>query len=196
MSEVTHYLYRIQPTRLEMLTHGPTAEEAEIGTQHFAYLQRLTEEGGVLAGRTLNTDERSFGAVSWNICEVAVCRSAHKVETSLIKVPEFHLPGKKRLHEGSSQFEGIVIDATESPGERPQKNSATTIVARSDAIPRKPSSLSTRPVGRFSILGHARSHDKPNSIAANISNTSSRLSVWSGAERRSRKQRSRGFPLR
>ena len=36
-------------------------------------------------------------------------------------------------------------------------------------------------------LGHARSHDKPNSIAANISNTSSRLSVWSGAERRSRK---------
>ena len=64
MSEVTHYLYRIQPTRLEMLTHGPTAEEAEIVTQHFAYLQRLTEEGVVvLAGRTLNTDERSFGIV-------------------------------------------------------------------------------------------------------------------------------------
>ena len=50
MSEVTHYLYRIQPTRLEMLTHGPTAEEAEIVTQHFPYLQRLTEQGVVLAG--------------------------------------------------------------------------------------------------------------------------------------------------
>ena len=48
MSEVTHYLYRIQPTRLEMLTHGPTVEEAEIVTQHFAYLQRLTEQGVVV----------------------------------------------------------------------------------------------------------------------------------------------------
>ena len=64
MSEVTHYLYRIQPTRLEMLTHGPTAEEAEVVTQHFAYLQRLNEQGVVmLAGWTLNTDERSFGIV-------------------------------------------------------------------------------------------------------------------------------------
>jgi|SRR5581483_4943609 len=64
MSEVTHYLYRIQPTRLEMLTHGPTTEEAEIVAQHFSYLQQLTEQGVVvLAGRTLNTDERSFGVV-------------------------------------------------------------------------------------------------------------------------------------
>jgi uncharacterized protein YciI len=64
MSEVTHYLYRIQPTRPEMLTHGPTAREAEIVAQHFAYLQQLTERGVVvLAGRTLTTDERSFGLV-------------------------------------------------------------------------------------------------------------------------------------
>ena len=45
-----------------MLTHGPTAEEAEIVAQHFAYLQQLTERGVVvLAGRTLTTDENSFG---------------------------------------------------------------------------------------------------------------------------------------
>jgi uncharacterized protein YciI len=47
-----------------MLTHGPTTEEAEIVTQHFAYLKRLAEQGVVvLAGRTLNTDEKSFGIV-------------------------------------------------------------------------------------------------------------------------------------
>jgi uncharacterized protein YciI len=64
MLDVTHYLYRIQPVRLEMLTHGPTTEEAEIVTQHFAYLTRLAEQGVVvLAGRTLNTDEKSFGIV-------------------------------------------------------------------------------------------------------------------------------------
>ena len=64
MSDVTHYLYRIQASRPEMLTHGPTPEEAETVSQHFAYLKQLTEQGVVvLAGRTLNTDASSFGIV-------------------------------------------------------------------------------------------------------------------------------------
>ena len=79
-------------------------------------------------------------AVSWQLSEASVCRIVHRVEARLIKVPEFHLPGKKRLREGGTQFKVIVIDATESPVERPQKNSATTIAARSAAIPRKPNS--------------------------------------------------------
>jgi uncharacterized protein len=58
------FLYRIKPTRLAMLTDGPTEQEASIVGQHFRYLQRLLAEGVVLmAGRTLNTDERSFGIV-------------------------------------------------------------------------------------------------------------------------------------
>jgi uncharacterized protein YciI len=58
------FLYRIQPTRLGMLTEGPTSQEASITGEHFQYLQRLVAEGVVLmAGRTLNEDERSFGIV-------------------------------------------------------------------------------------------------------------------------------------
>ena len=58
------FLYRIQPTRPGMLADGPTAQEAETVGQHFAYLQQLVEDGTVLmAGRTLNTDESSFGIV-------------------------------------------------------------------------------------------------------------------------------------
>jgi len=76
MAEGTHYHYRIQPTRGEMITHGPTTEEAEIVTQHFAYLQRLTEQGVVvLAGRTLNTDERSFGIVIFRADSEEAARS-------------------------------------------------------------------------------------------------------------------------
>jgi len=89
-------------------------------------------------------------AVSWQLSEAAVCRIVHRVEEILINVPQFHLPGKKKLREGDTQFEVIVVDATESPVERPQKNSAGTIVARSAAIPRKPSLWSSRPVGKFS----------------------------------------------
>ena len=61
------YLYRIQPTRPAMLTDGPTPEEQRIVGEHFSYLQGLTEQGiVVLAGRTLNTDESSFGIIIFN----------------------------------------------------------------------------------------------------------------------------------
>ena len=58
------YLYRIQPTRVGMLTEGPTEQEAAIVREHFEHLRRLVTDGTVLmAGRTLNADERTFGIV-------------------------------------------------------------------------------------------------------------------------------------
>ncbi len=56
------FLYRIRPTRLGMLTDGPTEREAQIVGEHFAYLRALTEHAAVLmAGRTLTADEHTFG---------------------------------------------------------------------------------------------------------------------------------------
>ncbi len=56
------YIYRIQPLRTEMLSEGPTADEARVTGEHFAYLQRLRREGElILAGRTLNSDYSAFG---------------------------------------------------------------------------------------------------------------------------------------
>ena len=45
-----------------MVTEGPTAEEAETVSRHFAYLEDLTEKGVmILVGRTQNSDESTFG---------------------------------------------------------------------------------------------------------------------------------------
>lgn len=64
MLDRQQFLYKIQPTRLAMLAEGPTEAEAAIVGQHFDYLKKLNEQGIVLlAGRTLNTDESSFGIV-------------------------------------------------------------------------------------------------------------------------------------
>jgi uncharacterized protein YciI len=64
MPDKPQYLYKIQPTRPEMLSAGPTEQEADIVSQHFNYLKDLQEKGVVLlAGRTLNTDESSFGII-------------------------------------------------------------------------------------------------------------------------------------
>lgn len=71
------YLYRIQPTRPEMLSEGSTEREDKIVEEHFYYLQNLRENGVVkLAGRTLNTDPSSHGIV---IFEVENMTEAQKI---------------------------------------------------------------------------------------------------------------------
>jgi uncharacterized protein YciI len=56
------FLYKITPTRVEMVTEGPNDEEAVIMSRHFSYLNSLTEQGTVLLfGRTQNSDASTFG---------------------------------------------------------------------------------------------------------------------------------------
>ena len=58
------YLYRIQPVRVTMLADGPTERESRLVREHFEYLEVLVASGTVLmAGRTTNADERTFGIV-------------------------------------------------------------------------------------------------------------------------------------
>lgn len=57
------YLYKIQPSRLAMLTES-TPEEDAIVSEHFNYLKTLLAQGVLtLAGRTLNTDNTTFGII-------------------------------------------------------------------------------------------------------------------------------------
>ena len=61
------YIYRIQPTRPEMLSGGATPDEARITGEHFEYLKRLMQAGVlVLAGRTLNSDYSAYGIAIFN----------------------------------------------------------------------------------------------------------------------------------
>ena len=70
------WLYRIQPTRPEMLSDGSTPQEDEITSQHFRYLKGLMEQGIVLlAGRTLNTDNSSFGIIIFKAENEAAARA-------------------------------------------------------------------------------------------------------------------------
>lgn len=58
---------------------------------------------------------------SYGLSESACYRSCIWVEDSLIKSGEFSLPGKKALLKSDTEFELILIDASESPIERPKK---------------------------------------------------------------------------
>jgi Helix-turn-helix of DDE superfamily endonuclease len=56
------------------------------------------------------------------------------IEDSLIKSGCFTLPGRKALLKSDMEYEIVLIDATESPIERPKKNRSTTTQARRKGI--------------------------------------------------------------
>ena len=47
-----------------------------------------------------------------------------------MKHPDFRLPGKKALQKSDTEYEVVLIDATETPIERPKKNKSVGILGR------------------------------------------------------------------
>lgn len=62
-------------------------------------------------------------ASSYGIHETTAIRISRWVEDVLVKSKEFALPGRKAFHKSDMEYEVILIDAAESPCERPKKKS-------------------------------------------------------------------------
>jgi hypothetical protein len=62
---------------------------------------------------------------SYGISESACYRNIRWVEDTLIKDGTFSLPGRKALLKSDVEYEVVLIDATETPIERPKKNKNT-----------------------------------------------------------------------
>ena len=58
---------------------------------------------------------------SYGLSESACYRNCRWIEDTLIKSKRFSLPGKKTLLKSNVEFDVILIDATETPIERPKK---------------------------------------------------------------------------
>jgi hypothetical protein len=74
---------------------------------------------------------------TYGLHESNVGKNINRIETILKKCKAFKLPGKEELAGTNHRFEVIVVDATESPIERPKKNSTFTIRGRRKSIPLK-----------------------------------------------------------
>jgi Helix-turn-helix of DDE superfamily endonuclease len=59
---------------------------------------------------------------TYGLHESNVCRNIKRIEDILKKCESFKLPGKEKLAGTNHQFQVILIDATESPIERPKKS--------------------------------------------------------------------------
>jgi transposase len=67
---------------------------------------------------------------SYRVSESTAYEIIKWIENTLIKHPDFALPGRKALLKSEAEYEVILIDATENPIERPKKNKENTIQER------------------------------------------------------------------
>lgn len=71
---------------------------------------------------------------SYGVSESTAYKVVRWVEDTLIKHPDFALPGRKALVKNDMVYEMILVDATESPIERPKKNKSTFTLGRRKSI--------------------------------------------------------------
>lgn len=101
---------------------------------------KLSIENRLLMALEYLREYRTYAhiAASYGLSESNAYESIRWIEDTLIKSKEFSLPGRKALTKSDCEYEVILIDAVESPIERPKKNSANIIRERKSDTRKKP----------------------------------------------------------
>ena len=74
-------------------------------------------------------------ASSYGISESTCSRNIRWIENTLIKHPDFALPGRKALLKSDVEYQVVLVDATETPIERPKKSKDTFTQAKKRDTP-------------------------------------------------------------
>ncbi len=98
---------------------------------------KLSIEDLLLATLEYLREYRTYAhiAASYGIAESNIYRGIKWVEDTLIQDRTFSLPGRKAPLKSDMEYEVILVDAIESPIERPQKSKGGTIPGRKSVIP-------------------------------------------------------------
>lgn len=98
---------------------------------------KLTIENQLLMALEYLREYRTYFHIgqSYGISESSAYKAVRWIEDTLIKHPDFALPGKKALVKSDTEYEIVLIDATESPIERPKKSKSNIIQEKRKDIP-------------------------------------------------------------
>ncbi|KJW07823.1 DDE superendonuclease family protein [Orientia tsutsugamushi str. UT144] len=97
---------------------------------------KLNLEGQLLMALEYLREYRTYFHIGQNygISESSAYKAVKWVEDTLVKHANFALPGRKALMKSDMNYEVVLIDATESPIERPKKNKNSIIQERRKGI--------------------------------------------------------------
>lgn len=115
-----------RPTFLEMVRVVKEAEERKV--RHGGRPRKQTTEDQVLMCLEYLREYRTYFHLSksYGVSESNCYRTCRFVEQTLVRHPSFRLPGRKAPLASQMQYEVVLIDATESPIERPKKRESGT----------------------------------------------------------------------
>jgi hypothetical protein len=104
--------------------------------KHGGRKNKLSIEDQLLLALEYLREYRTYFHISqsYGISESSAYKASRWVEDTLIKHPDFALPGRKALEKSDMQYEIILVDATETPIERPKKSNVPSIQARKKDI--------------------------------------------------------------
>ncbi len=105
--------------------------------RHRGRTPKLSVEDLLLATLEYLREYRTYAhiAASYGIAESNIYRGIKWVEDTLIHDGTLSLPGRKAPLKSDMEYEVILVDATESPIERPPKSKGGTIPGRKNVIP-------------------------------------------------------------
>ncbi|CAA6819373.1 MAG: Unknown protein, partial [uncultured Sulfurovum sp.] len=111
-------------------------EERKKGHKVGGRKPKLCEEDRVLFMLEYYREYRTLYhmGIDYGISEGQASKVVRDVESVLIKSGKFSLPSKRVLYESDSEIEFVIIDATESPIQRPKKSKSNTIQGRRSNI--------------------------------------------------------------
>ena len=111
-------------------------EERKKGHKTGGRKPKLCEEDRVLFMLEYYREYRTLYhmGIDYGISEGHASKIVRDVESVLIKSGKFSLPSKRVLYEADSEIEFVIIDATESPIQRPKKSKNETIQGRRSNI--------------------------------------------------------------
>lgn len=97
---------------------------------------KLSMENRLLMALEYIREYRTYFHVSqsYGVSESTAYDTIKWIEDTLIKHPDFALPGRKALLKSDMEYEVVLIDATETPIERPKKNRSITIQEKRKGI--------------------------------------------------------------
>jgi len=111
-------------------------EERKKGHKVGGRKAKLCEEDRVLFMLEYYREYRTLYhmGIDYGISEGQASKVVRDVESVLIKSGKFSLASKRVLYESDSEIEFVIIDATESPIQRPKKSKSDTIQGRRSNI--------------------------------------------------------------
>mgnify|MGYP002787919360 CR=1 FL=1 len=112
---------------IEILNAGDKSKQGKGGRK-----PKLILEDRLLMALEYIREYRTYFHVSqsYGVSESTCYETIKWIENTLIKHPDFALPGRKALLKSDMEYELVLIDATETPIERPKKDKSTITQGR------------------------------------------------------------------